>query len=90
MPWEDAAGGCRGRMQCGHRAVSLAPSAWHVPSLHWPHSPALCHAIPGEQGLLEAAGLRKQQQLCQAGSSSLLPAVERRKKEENLAWIWPD
>lgn len=48
-------------------------------------------AIPGEQGLLEAAGLPKQQQqLCQAGSSSLLPAIERRKKEENLVWIWPD
>lgn len=59
---------------------------------HTPRPPALCHPIiPGEQGLLEAAGLRKQQQqLCQAGSSSLLPAVERRKKEENLAWIWPD
>lgn len=60
-------------------------------SVHTPQPPALCHPIiPGEQGLLEAAGLRKQQQLCQAGSSSLLPTVERRKKEENLAWIWLD
>lgn len=35
------------------------------------------------------AGGCKQHQQCQAGTSSLLPASER-KKEENLAWIWPD
>lgn len=84
MPWEDAEGGCSvGTEQCPWLPVHG--------SLHWPHCPALCQAILGEQGSLEAAGLPKQQQqLCQAGSSSLLPAAERRKKEENLAWIWPD
>lgn len=82
MCWEDAVW-----------ALSSVPgSQCPARTGHTPRPPALCHPIiPGEQGLLEAARLRKQQQqLCQAGSSSLLPAVGRRKKEENLAWIWPD
>ena len=100
-----AAGGCNvcgGRMQHEHWEDAVCtlrsfPSSQRMACARLALATLLgllCSAtVPGEQRLLEAAlssSSSSSSSVCRAGSSSLLPTFERRKKEENLAWIRPD
>jgi len=87
-----ALGGCRictGMMQCALGGCSVLTQCMAHAQFTLDTLLGLLLSVttvPVDQRLLEVASVAA---ACQAGSSSLLPACERRKEEENLAWILP-